>query len=95
VFSGSNASLTPYEMLACGTNVITNIGDNSEWLGNFSSLYYCEKDPIQIANRIIELNSLEYIATPDVPTWEKVIDSFFSKFINEVRLTDYRVIFDA
>ena len=50
VLGATNCSLLPIEIVACGTPVIMNRGENNEWLSkNIKSIYISNNDPIALA----------------------------------------------
>lgn len=55
VLSYSNVSLLPLELMACGCSVVSNKGDNVEWLLNERVALLVESDVSAIANAICSL----------------------------------------
>lgn len=52
VFSFSNVSLLPLEIMACGCPVVSNRGDNVEWLLNASNSVLVPADPESVSNAL-------------------------------------------
>ena len=55
VLSFTNASLLPLELMACGCCVVSNSGDNVEWLLSSSNSALSAPDPESLAKTIVEL----------------------------------------
>jgi O-antigen biosynthesis protein len=55
VLSFTNASLLPLELMACGCCVVSNSGDNVEWLLNDSNSALSSPDPESLAKTMINL----------------------------------------
>jgi glycosyltransferase involved in cell wall biosynthesis len=95
VFSPTNPSMVPFEMMACGLPVIDlNYGDNQVNYGGESHVLLVEPDPLQIAEAIarligdddlrasLSLKGLEYISS--FPDKERVIEMFENILLREV-----------
>ena len=92
VISATNASLTPYELIACGATVITNDGLGNDWLTKYPGLNFVGLDPIELANAIVASAKSEISRdTIDIPDWFeqiqrviyslKSLDCEFAKFL--------------
>lgn len=55
VLSLTNLSLMPLECMACGCAVVSNAGDNVEWLLDKSVVRFCELTPESISDAILSL----------------------------------------
>ncbi len=53
--SGTNLSLLPLEVMACKTLVLSNKGENVEWLLNRENSILSETDPFEIAKDLYEI----------------------------------------
>ena len=53
--SGTNLSLLPLEVMACKTLVLSNKGENVEWLINRENSILSETDPFEIAKDLYEI----------------------------------------
>lgn len=80
--SFSNASLVPFEMMKSGLPVLTNIGENNEWLNrdNDENLIFAhatyENFSAELNKLIIKINH-GWIPTPSViPSWDDVMENF-------------------
>lgn len=52
VFSGTNLSLVPLEVMACNSVVMCNAGENNEWMLNDKNAILINSDPIEIADKL-------------------------------------------
>ena len=55
VLSGTNLSLLPMEVAACGCPLVINEGANSDWLLAEDEASYCRLTPDAIADTLVEL----------------------------------------
>lgn len=55
VFSMTNLSLLPFEIMASGSVVMSNYGENNEWLLTEENSILVQADPDEIANRMAEI----------------------------------------
>lgn len=55
VLSYTNLSLLPLELMACGCAVVSNDGQNVEWLLNNEACRVAKQDPHSLANAVLEL----------------------------------------
>jgi glycosyltransferase involved in cell wall biosynthesis len=78
-FSGTNASLVPQEMAACGLPVITNVGNNSEWLKTNGLINFVEPNLRNLKNSLETLISTSPVnpLSPDYvwSDWESEISN--------------------
>jgi glycosyltransferase involved in cell wall biosynthesis len=95
VFSPTNPSMVPFEMMACGLPIIDlNYNDNQVNYGGGKGVLLVEPDPLQIAQAIARLirdddlraslsrEGLEYISS--FPDKERVVEMFESILLREV-----------
>jgi len=55
VLSGTNLSLLPMEVAACGCPLVINKGANADWIFNESEASYVDMNPDDLAEKMIEL----------------------------------------
>jgi glycosyltransferase involved in cell wall biosynthesis len=94
VLSATNLSLLPLEIMACGTPVVTNKGENVEWLCNSKNAIIADFEPWAIA-QVLE----QYLKNDDMRaevvknaaeflqdlSWEKEARKIESVLLREVR----------
>lgn len=85
VVSLTNASLLPLELMACGCNVVSNNGENVEWLLSDELATLSDPTPESLAEAVVDLLSdevrrnklsLRAEAFAREQTWESVTDDF-------------------
>lgn len=55
VFSATNVSLLPLEVMACNTAVLSNIEDSNRWILNNENSILVQSDPVIISRKILDL----------------------------------------
>lgn len=82
VFSATNASLVPLEMLSCGLPVITNSGPHSIWLGNKLGLYFSTPEVNSLMKTAEEVIETNVTVSSRIPSWDTQISNFWKNFIS-------------
>jgi len=93
ILSCTNLSLLPLEVMACGVPVITNKGDNVEWLLNDSNAVLANANPQSMAKAVLDVlelpqdkhsqlvsQSIDFARRTD---WDREFDKL-SKILNEI-----------
>jgi len=84
ILSATNASLVPYEMASTGLHVVTNTGANSEWLGHFPQLNYCDANLNSLSNTTNKLLNKAQQQSAGMPSWESQLDKFWFRFTRDL-----------
>jgi glycosyltransferase involved in cell wall biosynthesis len=87
VFSASNASLLPLEMVSCGLHVVSNDGENVEWIDfNHEVIKFTTAEPEQIIDEIMKLVRDEHQKLRKdvtISPWEFLIKECVNDFVEK------------
>jgi glycosyltransferase involved in cell wall biosynthesis len=93
VLSMTNLSLLPFEIMASNSVVISNKGENNEWLLNSDNSVLVDTDPIEIADQIeyflnhkdeLELKRKNGLQSVSGITWENEIAKVYNFIVTSV-----------